>query len=380
MKNRINPAPKASKKPEGKTAAKSRNGRHQVASGDLKATDQAQAPLLTKSTGPVGVGLIQHFPLIPDFRTRTAAPHPIVMSTPSKGCFCIDGWEMVERAREQDRPSIVCEIIHVSSDSETEIALHKAAVRSMPPGGTCSHAEMVANTVLLLGMLMESGEKLEVFSHGGARRGTGFIKVREEDVITVLVERLGRSRKSILKNLQHGEYLNEQALHAAIEADVPKGFFEAVQQGKAALVSDLKAAKRSEAEIVEVVSAKILVWLKEATTPVPKEISPSDNPQVVQTTEEKASRSSQPSKASEFTHWAGNEAATSEPTIDEGRVRSEIRGIGTELVRLSESPDLISPEQVQAVQELTVQLSRLTAYLCHLSNQSGVTKEGRSNG
>jgi hypothetical protein len=139
----------------------------------------------------------------------------------------------------------------------------------------------------------------------------------------------------------------------------------------------LKAAKRSAAEIVEVVSAKMLVWLKEATTPVPKEISPSENPQVVQTTEEKASRSRQPSKASEFTPWAGNEAATSEPTIDEEHVRNEIRGIGTELVRLSESPDLSSPAQVQAVQELTIQLYRLTAYLRHLSNQSGVTKEVR---
>jgi hypothetical protein len=377
MKNRIKPAPKASKKPEGTTAAKSRDGELQVALGALKFASQPQAPLFTKSIGPVGIAQIQHFPLIPDFRTRTAAPHPIVMSTPTKGIFSLDGWDLIQQAREQNHSSIVCEIYHARSDSKTEIALHKAAMRSKPPGGTCSHAEMVGNTVLLFGILMESGENLEVFSHGGARRGTGFIKVREEDVITVLVERLGRSRKSILKNLQHGEYLNEQALHAAIEADVPKGFFEAVQQGKAALVSDLKAAKRSEAEIVEVVSAKMLVWLKEATTPVPKEISPSDNPQVVQTTEEKASRSSQPSKASEFTHWAGNEAATSEPTIDEGRVRSEIRGIGTELVRLSESPDLISPEQVQAVQELTVQLSRLTAYLCHLSKQRGVTKEVR---
>jgi hypothetical protein len=236
---------------------------------------------------------------------------------------------------------------------------------------------MVGITVRLFGMLMESTENLEVFSHGGARRGPKFTKCREEDAITILVERLGKSRKTILKNLQHGEYLNEQALHAAVKADVPKGFFEVVQQGKAALVSDLKAAKRSAAEIVEVVSAKMLVWLKEATTPVPKEISPSENPQVVQTTEEKASRSSQPPKASEFTHWAGNEAVTSEPTFDEDRIRSEIRGIGTELVRLSESPDLSSPPQVQAVQELTVQLSRLTAYLRHLSNQSGVTKEVR---
>jgi hypothetical protein len=377
MKNRTRPDPKASKKPEGKTAAKNCNGRHQVASGDLKTTDQPQAPPFTKSIGPVGIPHIQRFTHIPDFLTRTAAPHPIVISTPTKGIFSLDGWDLIQQAREQNRPSVVCEIIHVSSDSEIEIALQKAAVRSMPPGGTCSHAEMVGITVRLFGMLMESTENLEVFSHGGARRGPKFTKCREEDVITILAEWLGRSRKTILKNLQHGEYLNEQALHAAVKADVPKGFFEAVQQGKATLVSDLKAAKRSEAEIVEVVSAKMLVWLKEATTPVPEEISPSENRQVVQTTEKKASRSSQPSKASTFTHWVGNETATSEPTIDEGRVRSEIRGIGTELVRLSESPDLTSPEQVQAVQELTVQLSRLTAYLRHLSKQRGVTKEVR---
>lgn len=377
MKNRIKPAPKASRKSEGKTAAKSRDGQLQAASGDLKATDQPQAPLFTKLIEAVGIAQIQHFTAIPDFQTPTAAPYPIVIRTPSKGCFCIDGWKMVERARQQDHSSIVCEIYYTRSDSKTEIALHKAAVRSMPPGGTCSHAEMVGITVRLFGMLMESSENLEVFSHGGARRGTGFTKAREEDVIAILMQRLGKSRKTILKHLQHGEYLNEQALNAAVEADVPKGFFEAVQQGKAALIEKVKADQRLPAEIVVVVSAKMLEWLKEARIPVPVEISPSENPQVVQTTEEKVSRSSQPSKASEFTHWAGNEAATSEPTIDEEHVRNEIKGIGTELVRLSESPDLSSPAQVQAVQELTVELSRLTAYLRHLSKQRGVTKEVR---
>jgi hypothetical protein len=344
----------------------------------LKATDQPQAPLSTKSIGPVGIAQIQHFPLIPDFQTPTAAPYPIVIKTPSKGCFCIDGWEMVEEARQQNHPSIVCEIIHVSSDSEIEIALHKAAVRSMPQGGTCSHAEMVGITIRLFGMLMESGENLEVFSHGGARRGTEFTKVREEDVITILTERLGKSRKTILKNLQHGEYLNEQALHAAVEADVPKGFFEAVQQGKAALVSDLKAAKRSAAEIVEVVSAKMLVWLKEATTPVPKEISPIGDPQGLKTSRKESTR--QIPKASKFVHWTGNESPKSENPVNVDYIRSEMKRIGTALLQLAEDRNFGMMDRIAVVRGLTVQLSQLTSWLINLSKRNGIAKEGRSNG
>jgi hypothetical protein len=350
----------------------------QVASGDLKAIDQPQAPLLTKSIGPVGIAQIQHFPLIPDFRTRTAAPHPIFMSTPTKGIFSLDGWDLIQQAREQNHSSIVCEIYHARSDSKTEIALHKAAVRSMPPGGTCTHAEMVANTVLLLGMLMESSENLEVFSHGGARRGIGFIKAREEDAITILAERLGRSRKTILKNLQHGEYLDEQALNAAVEADVPKGFFEAVQQGKTALVSDLKAAKRSEAEIVEVVSAKMLVWLKEAITPVPKEISPIGDPQGLKTSRKESTR--QIPKASKFAHWTGNESPKSENPVNEDYIRSEMKRIGTALLQLAEDRNLGMMDRIAVVRGLTVQLSQLTSWLINLSKRDGIAKEGRSNG
>lgn len=377
MKNRIKPAPKASGKPEGKTAAKSRDGELQVASGDSKATGQPQAPQLTKSIGPVGIPQIQRFTLIPDFRTRTAAPHPIVISTPTKGYFSLDGWDLIQQARQQNHPSIVCEIIHVSSDSEIEIALHKAAVRSMPQGGTCSHAEMVGITVRLFGMLMESSENLEVFSHGGARRGIRFTKVREEDVITILTERLGKSRKTILKNLQHGEYLNEQALHAAVEADVPKGFFEVLQQGKTALVSDLKAVKRSAAEIVEVVSAKMLVWLKEATTPVPKEISPIGDPQALKASRKKTKQKSQVAKASKFSHWTGNECTKSEDPVNEDYIRSEMKRIGTNLLQLAEERNLVMMDLIAAVRSLIVGLSRIASLLISLSSQNETPKEVR---
>ncbi|MCK7503062.1 MAG: hypothetical protein MZV70_02460 [Desulfobacterales bacterium] len=58
----------------------------QVASGDLKATDQPQAPLFTKSIGPVGIPQIQRLHARSRIsRLAPPAPHPIVISTPTKG-------------------------------------------------------------------------------------------------------------------------------------------------------------------------------------------------------------------------------------------------------------------------------------------------------
>lgn len=348
----------------------------QVSPGDLKTASQPADPPYIKTIEPLEIAQIQPFTAIPDFKTPTVSGHPIVIRTPSKGHFCLDGWELVEESRQQNHQSILCEIIHARSDSEIDIALHKAAVRSMPPGGTCTYAEMVANTIRLFGMLMESEQNLETFSHGGARRGTSFTSRRDQDAITVLVQRLGKNRKTILKQLEHGAYLNEEVLKALVEADVPKGFFEAVQQGKTALIGELKTAQRQGAEIITAVSSKMLLWLTEARTPVPIEISPIEDSQAVRTTREKTSRGSRPQKPGKFSHWTGNEpAAASEPPSDEEYVRNEIRRIAAELVRLSGVPDIAETAQIQAIRNLTVQLFKLTSFLIRLSNGDSAAKD-----
>jgi hypothetical protein len=352
------------------------NEKVQVASGDLNAASQSADSPHTKTIEPLEITRILPFAAIPDFKTPTASAHPIILKTPSQGCFCIDGPELVEEARQQNRQCILCEIIHARSDSDIDIALHKAAVRSMPPGGTCSYVEMVGNTVRLFGMLMDSGQNLETFSHGGARRGTSFTSRRDQDAIAVLEDRLGRKRKTILKQLEHGAYLNEEAQKALVEADVPKGFFEAMQQGKTALVAELKTARRPVADIINAVSAKMIFWLTQAQTPVPIEISSIEDSQAVQTTREKASRGSRTSKPRKFTHWAGNELAKAENPLNEDRVRGEMRRIATDLLQLSEDSDLAKTAQVEAVRSLTVQLSKLTAHLVHLSTRDGACRGG----
>lgn len=336
----------------------------QAAAGDLKTTDQPQAPLFTKSIGPVAIPQIQRFTHIPDFRTRTAAPHPIVISTPTKGYFCIDGWEMVEEAREQNRPSVVCEIIHVSSDSETEIALHKVAVRLMPLGGTCSHAEMVGNTVLLFGMLMESGENLEVFSHGGARRGPKFTKCREEDAITILAERLGRSRKTILKNLQHGEYLNEQALNAAVEADVPKGFFEAVQSQKQRQVGELIAAQKKPEEITEAVSTQMSLWLKDFSGQNAGASPGSDGIKGHRKADPK------PGKVKIFKHHIGSDSGTASPAEPQN-VRSDIMRIGETLSKAAGNSSVTEQKLAEIVHGVITELAQVFQQLRQQSGRAG---------
>jgi hypothetical protein len=364
MKNRIKPAPKASGKPEGKTAAKSRDGELQVASGDSKATGQPQAPQLTKSIGPVGIPQIQRFTLIPDFRTRTAAPHPIVISTPTKGFFCIDGWEMVEEAREQNHSSIVCETYHARSDSKTEIALHKAAMRSKPQGGTCSHAEMVGITVLLFGMLMESGENLEVFSHGGARRGTGFTKAREEDAIIILAERLGKSRKTILKNLQHGEYLNEQALNAVVEADVPKGIFEAVQSQKQRQVGELIAAQKTPEEITEAVSAQMSLWLKDFSGQNAGDSPGSDGIKGHRKADPK------PGKVKIFKHHIGSDSGTASPAEPQN-IRCDIMRIGETLSKAAGNSSVTEQKLAEIVHGVITELAQIFQQLRQQSGRAG---------
>ena len=348
----------------------------QVAPGDSNTVNQPTDPLYTKSIEYLEIVQIQPFTAIPDFKTPTASVYPIVIRTPSKGCFCLDGWGLIEEARQQNRPSTDCEIIHTRSDSEIDIALYKAAVRSMPIGGTCSYAEMVGNTVRLFGMLMDSGQNLETFSHGGARRGTSFTSRRDQDAIAVLEDRFGRKRKTILKQLEHGAYLNEEAQKALVEADVPKGFFEAMQQDKTALVAELKTARRPAADIINAVSAKMIFWLTEAQTPVPVEISPIEDSQAVQTTREKTSRGSRTSKPRKFTHWAGNELAKAGNPLNEERVRGEMKRIADDLLQLSEHPDLVETAQIGIVRSLTIELSKLTAHLVHLGNRDDAARGG----
>jgi hypothetical protein len=122
----------------------------------------------------------------------------------------------------------------------------------------------------------------------------------------------------------------------------------------------------------------MLVWLKEAITPVPKEISPIGDPQGLKTSRKESTR--QIPKASKFVHWTGNESPKSENPVNVDYIRSEMKRIGTALLQLAEDRNLGMMDRIAVVRDLTVELSQLTSWLINLSKRDGIAKEGRSNG
>jgi hypothetical protein len=236
---------------------------NQSSQGDLENGSQTELSCFKKSVESVPISNIHHFSSIPDFVDRTLSPHPIIVITPSAS-QCIDGWELIEEARQKGEQQITCEIIHTSQDSEIDIALWKTSVRMRPPGGTCSYAESVRNVRELFAMIKASQEDPKIYSHGGDRRSQNFTDNNREDNIPILLERrLGKSVKTINKYLNHSEFLDDNTLELLIRASSKKVFFEKVQPKKRMLVRDLKCDGCSDETITNDVSQKMTSWLQE---------------------------------------------------------------------------------------------------------------------
>jgi len=186
---------------------------------------------ISRSLEELPLGSIQHFNLIPDFVIPTVAAHPIIIRT-TEGNYCIDGWELVEAARSEGKPSILCEVDELNTHSDEEICLRKGGIRSLTRGGISTYPEMIRNTGDLLAMLLSSDEDLRTYGQGERRYGQGFVGNREEDVRHILAMRLGRDRDTVNLYLCHGEYLSSDALQFLIDHEAPKEFFVKVQSKK----------------------------------------------------------------------------------------------------------------------------------------------------
>jgi hypothetical protein len=141
---------------------------------------------------------------IPDYKNLTESTLPIVVQSPD-ACQCIDGWNLIEQAQAEGISTVRCHVFKIDRHSETELAIRKVAIRTKPLGGTCLYAELVRNSCRLFTILCESADDPVVFSHGGNRRSTDFTGKRENNIRSVLSERLGKSQTTINKYLQHGE-------------------------------------------------------------------------------------------------------------------------------------------------------------------------------
>ena len=350
----------------------------QDSSGDLNSTFNPPDRDYEKSNEPLEIANITHFSGIPDFIDPTRSPYPIIVQSPSS-LQCIDGWEKIEQAKSQGERAIICEVIHIQRDSEINVAIWKASVRTMPIGGRCIYPEEVRNTCRLFLMLCEPADSPVVFSHGGARRGDRYTNCHENNIRLVLEDRLGKKPKTINKYLNHGKFICDEAMQDLINARVKKGFFEAIQKDKQRLIDELTSEQKSHDEIVNAVSDRVLSWLEETQTSDPVEIvitqtdqdeSPADEIQPQQDVVQQPA-----ARPIEHRHWSGNPSAALEKQLTEDEICQEFVAIGQLLIETAENKALTIQERIQIFSPKVIRQPRLIQHLKRLLLRQNINGE-----
>jgi hypothetical protein len=231
-------------------------------------------------------------------------------------------------------------------------------------------------------MLMTSSDNPVVFSHGGSRRGASYADNKENNIRTLLANRLGKSPVTINKYLNHGEFINDETMQELITADVEKGFFEANQVHKRSLIDRLKADQIPDADITDTVSQLVLSLLNEYRQAAPVEISGNQSDQ-----EEASAVANQPEQVEapasaprieEFKHWSGNENGETDAPATEEDISQRIKMVGSLLIQTAENTELTIQERVKKYTLQNFELSRLIQGLIHLMNEDGIKGEDKS--
>ncbi len=208
----------------------------------------------------VTINNVSNFTNIPDYKLKTSSKMPILVKTP-KLTYCIDGWNLIEEAKDKGEYSIKSHVFILRDYSNLELAIRKTALRIKPQGGFSLYAEKIRNTKYLYHELIESGQYQD-YGHGGDRKSKDYTN-REDDVRYILSQRLGKPKEDINKFLFYGKYLNDETFKILIEARATKDFFEKAGRIKTNLVNKLKEDELSGEEITEQTSEAILNWLEE---------------------------------------------------------------------------------------------------------------------
>ncbi|MEJ2285941.1 MAG: hypothetical protein P8X85_20390, partial [Desulfobacterales bacterium] len=292
---------------------------------------------------------------------------------------CIDGWDKVESALIQNQPTLTCHVFYLPEYCETEIAIRKVAIRTMPQGGTCSYAELVRNAGILFKMLMASIENPVVFSHGGSRRGASYADNKENNIRTLLASRLGKSPITINKYLNHGEFINDETMQELINADAEKGFFEANQFHKRSLIDRLKTDQIPDDDITDTVSQLVLSLLNDYRQADPVEIGGDQSDQreasAVENQPEQTEAPAPVPRIEEFKHWSGNENSETDAPATEEEISQKIKMVGSLLTETADNTELTIQQRVETYTLQNLELSRLIQGLIHLMNEDGIKGE-----
>ena len=357
---------------------------NQPSPGVSKETGTDNYSTCREDIAEMAIAAIQPCPIIPDYKEPSVSALPIIVQTPAAS-FCIDGWHFIEQAKADNRSTIRCHIFHIAHHSDTELAIRKAAIRVMPQGGKCSYAELVRNTHRIYRALQDTSDDLVLFSHGGDRRGVGFNSCRENNIRIVLAHRLGKSQTTINKYLQHGDSLNESAMESLVDAVVPKLFFEAIQVQKQVEIARLRSQQKNEAAIVAVISDQVSTWFNESQQSDPPETKTPASPQ--------SPKARQPAGATRPHIPSGNRCPTPrqrvrqagsgtndspviDPTpTDQEIAAAELKRIGEALIEIADGQERPTPQQVETIRGLIIELSTLLQCLTRIG-----AREGDGNG
>jgi hypothetical protein len=356
--------------------------KNQDSQGDLKDNQTIKSISSKAVFVELDIQNIHPFQQIPDYTNPTISPVPIVVISPAS-CSCIDGWDLIQSAKSAGSSTIACYAFYIPEHCEIEIAIRKIEVRTIPQGGTCSYAEMVRNAGILFNMLMTSTDNPVVFSHGGSRRGAGSTESEENNIRILLSNRLGKSVTTISKYLNHGKYLNAEAIDALIKAEVEKVFFEVAQPYKREILDNLKSAHKSDAQISTAVSEAMLFLLREYQANKKAALAYNQTSQnesrssEIQKQPDLANRSA--SKSKEFIHWSGNSSTAEEILATGNDVRQEIKAVGTELIKVIDNKYLTAQRMVEIVSFQMVRLAKLIQQLKQLDNLNFEKTEDNKN-
>lgn len=230
--------------------------------GVLNADQCERFKTIQENIAELPIESIQPYLLIPDYREPTESTLPIIVHSP-QAFYCIDGWNLIEKARTAGHSKIRSYILYIQEHSDTELAIRKVAIRTRPQGGICSCAEFVRNANLLAQILMNEMENPIVFSHGGARQGASFTDNKEDDLREVLSKRLGKERSTINDYLNFRRHLTDDAIDVLVAQKAGKAFFEKARVNKRRLIKDLESDGKAYEEITTEVSRKMLEWFAE---------------------------------------------------------------------------------------------------------------------
>ena len=230
------------------TAPEQESNPDQVSPGVLK----KNAPPLTFPREYIHLPLaeIEHYKGIDDYIEMTTSPCPLVVRTPTH-CHCIDGYNLVEKAMQEGAETILCHVFNEADEvSESDLALWKTGARLISEQGKPHYAEKIRNCKKVLALLQQTTENPVMNSHGGVRKGDGYIPTnKEDDLRALMAKRLGLAIKTTDKYICYGEYLDEDILDTLVKSKETRDFFEKAAPNKRQLVKNLRSDEKNDLEI-----------------------------------------------------------------------------------------------------------------------------------